>query len=256
MLHLVDMRDKLAEAKARHAGQATSTTQPEAVPDNAGEPKAKSLGVAKSKSKALAFFESLSAPSAPGTEHLRLMTWTRPREDCTTTDCVRIEADGNELSLEFETIGTNDVADVMGMEDVKLVLLSFFDGIGAAHVALSNLGVKPCFAMSFETDEGCKSVIRAQFPDVELIGSYDLYAAEELMECVKKATAASDDLVTIVKAGPPCPDFSRIKGTTSKGRAGPEGEKFVKFCELLHALRAAAHSRGGGRSTSWSRTSS
>ena len=185
MLHLVDMRDELAEAKARHAGQAASTTQPEAVADNAGEPKAKSLGAAKSKSKALAFVGSLSAPSAPGTENLRRMTWTRPREDCTTTDCVRSEADGNELSLGFETIETSDLAEVMGMEDVRLVLLSFFDGIGAAHVALSNLGVKPCFAMSFETDEECKSVIRAQFPDVELIGSYDLYAAEELMECVK-----------------------------------------------------------------------
>ena len=63
------------------------------------------------------------------------------------------------------------------------------------------------------------------------------------MECVKKATAASDDLVILVTAGPLCPDFSRIKGSTSKGRTGPEGEKFVKFCELLHALRAAAHSR-------------
>ena len=108
------------------------------------------------------------------------MTWSRPREDCTTTDCVRVRAEGNELALGFETIETRDLAEVMGMENVKLVLLSFFDGIGAAHVALANLGVKPCFVMSFETDEECKSVIRAHFPDVELIVSYDLYAAEEL----------------------------------------------------------------------------
>ena len=183
------------------------------------------------------------------------MTWTRLREDCTATDCVRIEADSNELAVGFETIQTNDLAEVMGMEDVKLVLLSFFGDIGAAHVALSNLGVKPCFAMSFETDEESKSMIRAQFPDVELIGSYDLYAAEELMECVKKATAATDDLVILITAGPPSPDFNRIKGSTSKGRAGPEGEKFVKFCELLHAL-ALRPTRRGGRSTSWLRTSS
>ena len=168
------------------------------------------------------------------------MTWTRPSEDCTTTDCVRIEAAGDEPGMGYETIETNDLDEAMGMENVELVLLSFFDGIGAAHVALANLGVEPCFAMSFETDEECKSVIRARFPDVEVVGSYDLYKAEELMGCVKAATEAADDFVILVTAGPPCQDFSRIKGRTSKGRTGPEGEKFVKFCELLHSLRAAA----------------
>ena len=238
MLHLVEMKEKLAEAKARHASQAASAPQPEAVAISAGEPKAKSLGAAKSKSRALAFTGSLSAqqsflqgrpPSPPNTKNLVRMMWTRPRENCTTMDCVRVSAEGSELAPGYETIETNDLAEAMGMDNVKLALLPFFDGIGAAHVALANLGVKPCFAMSLESDEECKSVLRAHFPDVELIGSYDLYAAEELMECIKKATAASDDLAILVTARPPCPDFSRIKGSTSKGRTGPECEKFAKF---------------------------
>ena len=89
-------------------------------------------------------------------------------------------------------------------------------------------------------------MLRARFPDIEIIGSYDPYTAEEPMERIKKATAASDDLVVLFTAGPPCPDFSRINGSTSKGRNGPECEKFVKFVELLRNLRAAADSRGWG----------
>ena len=76
------------------------------------------------------------------------------------------------------------------------------------------------------------------------IGSYDICKPGELMDCVAAATKAADDLVILVTAGPPCPDFSRIKGSTSKGRTGPEGEKFVKFCGLLRSLRADAHARG------------
>ena len=64
MLYLVDMRDKLAEAKARHAGQAASTTQPEAVPANAGEPKAKSLGRRLSPSSARSATSSRSSRDA------------------------------------------------------------------------------------------------------------------------------------------------------------------------------------------------
>ena len=228
MLHLVEMEEKLPEAKARHASQSAKASPPQAVAISSGEPKAKSLGAAKSKSKALAFVGTLSAqqsflqgrpPSHPNTKNLVHMTWTQPRENCTTTDCIQFNAEGSELALAYETVETNDLAEVMGMDNVKLVLLSFFGGIGAAHVALANLGVKPSFAMSFETDEECKSVLRAHFPDVELIGSYDLYAAEELMECIKKATAASNDFVILVTAGPPCPDFSRIKGSHGAHRS-------------------------------------
>ena len=252
MLHLVDVRDKLAEAKARHAGQAASTTQPEAVPADAGEPKAKSLGAAKSKSKALAFVGSLSdqqsflqgrPPSPPCTKNLGRMAWTRPREDCTTTDCVRTEADGNELSLGFGTIEADDLAEVMGMEDVKLVLLSFFDGIGAAHVALSNLGVKPCFAMSFETDEECKSVIRAQFPDVGLIGSYDLYAAEELMECIKKGNRSDRRSRDPRRSRAPLPRFQSDQGQHLQGSHRSRRREVRQVQQALVCVLAAAHSR-------------
>ena len=77
------------------------------------------------------------------------------------TDCVRLDPAGEDPGMAFQTVETNELDEVLGMEDVRLVLLSFFDGIGAAHVALANLGVKPCCAMSFETDEECTSVIRA-----------------------------------------------------------------------------------------------
>ena len=184
------LRDKLARAKARHAKQSDSTAQSSGsslvppgtaqsaipppgagmplvppgagealtppgvgdpprgetpVPPGAGEPKPKSLGAAKSKSRG----------RPPGQPVLGRMTTTRPREDCSTTDCVRIDAAGEDNWMAYQTIETDELDEVLGMENVKLVLLSFFDGIGAAHVALANLGVKPCCAMSFETDEEC-----------------------------------------------------------------------------------------------------
>ena len=275
------LRAKLARAKARHAPQSDSTAQPAAsslvlhgtvqstrpppgegvppVPPGAGKALAPPgvgeptrgrtlvpLGAGESRPKSLGAAKSKSQGRPPGQPVLGRMTSTRPREDCSTTDCVRVDAAGEDPGMAFQTVETDELDEVLGMEKVKLVLLPFFDGIGAAHVALANLGVTPCFAMSFGTDEECKPVVHARFPAVETVGSYDTYTAEERMDSVKEATKANDDLVILVTAGPLCPDFSRIKGSTSKGRTGPEGEKFVKFCSLLNSLRAAAHARGWG----------
>ena len=175
------LRDKLARAKARHAKQSDSTAQstgsslvppgtaqsalpppgagmplvppgagealvPPGVGDplrdrtpvlpGAGEPRPKSWGAAKSKSRGW----------PPGQPVLGRMTTTRPREDCSTTDCVRLDAAGEDNGMAYQTIETDELDEVLGMENVRLVLLSFFDGIGAAHVALANLGVVPCCA--------------------------------------------------------------------------------------------------------------
>ena len=35
-------------------------------------------------------------------------------------------------------------------------------------------------------------------------------------------------------AGPPCPDYSTIRGDAAPGTEGPEGQKFVKWCEWLN----------------------
>ena len=110
----------------------------------------------------------------------------KPRSNCEEKDCVSLQQGGHELALMYETVETSDLHEVIGTSDIKLVLLPFFDGIGAAHDALANLGVKPSFAMSFENDEECKSVLCARFPDVEIIGSYDLYTAEESWSALRK----------------------------------------------------------------------
>ena len=248
MLHIVEVRERAAAEQARRAAEAAAA--PAACP--------KSLGAARSKAKAVSFDKghaSAAASSSPqdpaaaassGTHALVRMTRTAPpQEPAVTTESIEVDALGTEHSLKYDTVVTNELHDVLGIGDHHIVLLSFFDGIGAAHVALANLGVKPCFTMSFENDEECKSVLRAHFPDVEIINSYDVYTATELMDCVQKV-AQHERLVVLVTAGPPCPDFSRIKGSTSKGRSGPEGQKFVKFVELLHHLRSAAESRRWG----------
>ena len=255
MLHLVEARERAAARQTREAAPVVAV--PEARPKSLGGAKSKA-GAADSQAKAVSFGAGQTpgassttppgpaATSSTGARELVRMTRTNPpRKPSETTHSIQVEESGNDLCLVYETVVTNELPEVVGIDDHNIVLLSFFDGIGAAHVALANLGVKPCFAMSFENDEECKAVLRANFPDVELINSYDLYTATELLECVHNVVKR-EDLVVLVTAGPPCPDFSRIKGSTSKGRSGPEGQKFVKFVELLHHLRSAADSRRWG----------
>ena len=260
MLHLVEVRERAAAQQAREAALVNAV--PEAKPKSLGVAKSKA-GAANYQAKAVSFgagqTPGTTSPSPPdpaaasstSAHELVRMTRTNPPpqhprgNSSETTHSIQVEESGNDLCLVYDTVVTNELPEVVGVGDHNIVLLSFFDGIGAAHVALANLGVKPCFAMSFENDEECKAVLRANFPDVELINSYDLYTATELLECVHNVVKR-EDLVVLVTAGPPCPDFSRIKGSTSKGRSGPEGQKFVKFVELLHHLRSAADSRRWG----------
>ena len=105
MLHLVEMKEELAEARARHASQSAKASPPQAVAASSGEPKAKSLGAAESKSKALAFVGTLGAqqsflqgrpPSLPNTKDLVRVTCTQPRENCTVTDCIQLNQCGGQ----------------------------------------------------------------------------------------------------------------------------------------------------------------
>ena len=64
MLHLVEMKEQLAQAKARHADQAAVPPQLRTVTATPGEPQPKSLGSARSKSKALTFMEATAQGQA------------------------------------------------------------------------------------------------------------------------------------------------------------------------------------------------
>ena len=103
-------------------------------------------------------------------------------------------------------------------------------------MALRSLGVKPLLYVSWEIHEPSAELVRAHFPDVVSRGDFDAETGEGLVRLLR-AHAVPDDAVVLGAAGPPCPDFSRIKGKAALGRAGREGTKCVRFAELLAAFR-------------------
>lgn len=120
----------------------------------------------------------------------------------------------------------------------RLILLSFFDGVGSAAVCLERLGIHPLLYISWETDDECRLIIAHHFPDAVLRQDVCSDNVDEviIMALVEKADpdASAEALCT---AGPPCPDFSFIK-ENAPGRAGPEGRKFSEYCKFATELEA------------------
>lgn len=120
--------------------------------------------------------------------------------------------------------------------EIRLVLLSFFDGVGSAAVCLDRMGVKPIPYISWETDSECQSVIQHHFPHV--VQRFD--ACQDDADEVARLIASADpdaSAQVLCAAGPPCPDFSQIRDN-APGRSGPEGRKFGQFCDFIDSLEA------------------
>ena len=111
-------------------------------------------------------------------------------------------------------------------------LLSFFDGIGSAALALESLGMQLKTFLAWEVDEECNHLTKHHFPKVQHRGDFakdDPRAVADLLN--------GDQTLVVITAGPPCPDFSRIRGPDAPGKAGPEGQKFTAFCKFINELR-------------------
>lgn len=115
----------------------------------------------------------------------------------------------------------------------KVILLSFFDGVGVAILAFFLLCGRPKRAYAWETDDECQRVTHQQFPWVHQRGDVTKESAQNLADDIRSC-APSEGAMILVAAGPPCPDFSKIIDK-SDGRAGAEGSKFIVLCDFLQA---------------------
>ena len=113
----------------------------------------------------------------------------------------------------------------------EVILLAAFDGIATAAAALLWLGCRITLYISWEIDPDAIAVIKHWFPAAKHRG--DLF--QDDMQAVHDLVSAQlAHIPVIVAAGPPCPDFSRLR-PHARGHAGPEGCKFKRFVQYMHA---------------------
>ena len=90
-------------------------------------------------------------------------------------------------------------------------------------------------AIQWETDPTCIQISHHHYPDMEHRGNIvrdNPQAVADRMQFLDPDQSWS----IAITAGPPCPDFSRIKGSQGEGRDGAEGKKFDDWLTWLEEL--------------------
>lgn len=112
----------------------------------------------------------------------------------------------------------------------KYKVLSFFTGAMGLDIGLEMEGFRVLLAS--EIDKACCQTIRANRPNIALIGDIRDYSAIQILEA---AGLGPQDDVDVVVGGPPCQAFS-----TAGRRLGFEdkrGNVFLKFIDLILEIR-------------------
>ena len=123
------------------------------------------------------------------------------------------------------------------------IILSLFDGIGSVFLALQKMGIKIFRAWAWEADTECIKVCKHHFPFVNHVGDFKNTTAAEIAALISKALSDFSRKFPDLSApqvlwagGPPCWDYTRIKGAAALGKAGAEGPKFELMCLLLQGV--------------------
>ena len=117
-----------------------------------------------------------------------------------------------------------------GAESFPWMLLSVFDGLGCARAAAGTLEPKldpPTIYISWETDPECQKFLADTYAPHQR-GDFTQENMEELGQLLDSVDPERRHTV-LLTAGPPCVDYSRIRGDEAPGRDGQEGQKFEAF---------------------------
>ena len=99
-------------------------------------------------------------------------------------------------------------------------VLSLFDGISIARLALKNLNID-CTYFSSEIDKYCIQISKKHFPEIIRLGDVRTVLGKDLPR------------IDLLIGGSPCQDLSIAK----RGRKGLSGEKSGLFYEFLRILK-------------------
>ena len=118
----------------------------------------------------------------------------------------------------------------------RYIVLSLFDGVGAAVAILENLFGTPAAAMAWETDRTCRRLTAHRLPWLQQRGDFGSETVEKVTADIRRLDPAGECVVLMI-AAPPCQDFSRIGAET--GHSGTRGGLFLRSAEFVLELRAA-----------------
>ena len=113
--------------------------------------------------------------------------------------------------------------------------LSFFDGIGAASVALQYLGANIVFTLSWETNPQCQALFQHHFQSIQH-GDVSILTRPQLNEIIRHAAQGTEDLIILITAGPPCVDFSRLRNQPP-GMQGEQGNLLSRQTEIILGIK-------------------
>merc|ERR1719329_1001949 len=113
-----------------------------------------------------------------------------------------------------------------------LPLLSLFDGIRGASVALRNLGVTPALDLSSEVDRTCELLCEQHYPDAQQLGS----VCKLSEETIGKLLDEHGRRLWLVIGGSPCQDLSQRRGGQRKGLDGKKSKLFFEYVRVLSVI--------------------
>ena len=90
--------------------------------------------------------------------------------------------------------------------------------------------------ISWETDRSCKELLKQQWPSIHQRDDFSKDDIQSVMDLIDQIDPSGEAEI-IFTAGPPCPDFSTIRGKNAPGRSGNTGQLFDKSIDFLKALR-------------------
>lgn len=112
----------------------------------------------------------------------------------------------------------------------KPIALSFFSGAMGLDIGLEMAGFNTLLAS--EIDKSARKTIKANKPDIALIGNINDYTSQQIME---HAGLKLGDEVDLIMGGPPCQAFSTAG--KRKGLHDERGNVFLKYLDVIFDIR-------------------
>jgi site-specific DNA-cytosine methylase len=116
----------------------------------------------------------------------------------------------------------------------ELALLSAFDGIGAAALSLTSLGVTISQSSAWEVNEDCRALTSKLWPRTDIRGDFRRDEPSKIAKLINKWHLQG--IETVIAAALPCPSFSRILANKSRGADSEEGRKFGDFVSWMQEV--------------------